>query len=219
MRSLWYQKVSMSYVTAKFFASRRVTLMSTTGSACLSPHVSFLNILVLLENAHHSLIPLFTSLRPHDLTTAHSLALSHLHHIMSGGDATHATPEPPDVNSTETERPKSRHLKDERGHTQVYLARARIEGIEKWRAAVDAALQAAEEERAQFEETNRKRRRIEEDAWGALEETRDREIEYAMAQDVPVEVCDQLLSPSSFLLMTSSIAYRSSGRYKAKAPQ
>jgi hypothetical protein len=110
---------------------------------------------------------------------------------MSGGDATHATPEPPDVNGTETERPKGRHIKkDERGYAQVYLARARIEGIEKWRAAVDAALQAAEEERAEFEETNRKRRRIEEDAWGTLEETQNKEIEEVLAQDVPVEVCD-----------------------------
>jgi hypothetical protein len=109
---------------------------------------------------------------------------------MSGGDATHATPEPPDVNSTETERPKGRHLKDERGYAQVYLARARIEGIEKWRAAVDAALQAAEEERAEFEETNRKRRRIEEDAWGTPEETQNREIEEVLAQAVPVEHTD-----------------------------
>lgn len=110
---------------------------------------------------------------------------------MSGGDATHATLEPPDVNSTETERPKGRHIKkDERGYAQVYLARARIEGIEKWRAAVDAALQAAEEERAEFEETNRKRRRIEEDAWGTLEETQNKEIEEVLAQDVPVEHTD-----------------------------
>jgi len=114
---------------------------------------------------------------------------------MSGGDATHhdATPEPPDVNSTETEQPKGRQLKkDERGYAQVYLARARIEGIENWRVAVDAALQAAEEERARFEETNRKRRRIEEDAWGTLEETQNinKEIEEVLAQDVPVEHTD-----------------------------
>ncbi|KAG2145781.1 hypothetical protein DEU56DRAFT_181608 [Suillus clintonianus] len=144
-------------------------------------------LLVLLGNA-----PFLCSLLydRNDLTTAHSLALSHLHHIMSGGDAAHATPEPPDVNSTEIERTKGRHIKkDDRVHTQMYLARARIEGIEKWRAAVDAALQAAEEERAEFEETNRKRRRIEEDAWGALEETQNNEIEI-MTQDVQVEHTD-----------------------------
>lgn len=109
---------------------------------------------------------------------------------MSGGNATLATPAP-DVNSTETERPKSRHLKkDEQGYAQVYLARARIEGIEKWRAAVDAALQAAEEERARFEETNRKRRRIEEEAWGAFEETQNKGIEEVLAQGGPVEHTD-----------------------------
>lgn len=110
---------------------------------------------------------------------------------MSGGDPTHAILEPPDVNSTETERQKGRSLKkDERGYAQVYLARARIEGIEKWRAAVDAALQAAEEERTRFEETNRKRRRIEEDAWGTPEEMQNKEIEEILAQDVPVEHTD-----------------------------
>jgi hypothetical protein len=110
---------------------------------------------------------------------------------MSGGDAAYATLEPPDVHSTETERQKGRNFKkDERGYAQVYLARARIEGIEKWRAAVDAALQAAEEERARFEETNRKRRRIEEDAWGALEETQNKEIQEILAQDVPIEHTD-----------------------------
>lgn len=109
---------------------------------------------------------------------------------MSGGDATRATPEPPNVNNTETERPKGRPLKDERGYAQVYLARARIEGIEKWRAAVDAALQAAEEERAEFEETNRKRRRIEEDAWGTQEEMQNKGIEEVLTQDVQVEHTD-----------------------------
>lgn len=106
---------------------------------------------------------------------------------MSGGDAVHATPEPPDVNSTETEQPKGRHIKDEWGYAQMHLARSRVEGIEKWRVAVDAALQAAEEERVQFEETNRKRRRIEEDAWRSLEEMQNKEIEEVLAQDVPVE--------------------------------
>lgn len=124
---------------------------------------------------------------------------------MSGGKPAHPAPKPPDVQSTES--PKGGHLKkDERAHTQVFLARARIEGIEKWRTAVDAALQAAEEERTRFEETNRKRRRTEEEAWGSLEETQ-RDIEEITAQDARVEVCDQPLTQSSFILMTMSIAY------------
>ncbi|KAG1735725.1 uncharacterized protein EDB91DRAFT_551527 [Suillus paluster] len=147
-------------------------------------------VLALLGNACHSFdLP---SLRydRNDPTTAHSLALSHLHHIMSGGSAIHPASKPPDVHKTETERPKGAYpKKDDRAYTQVYLARARIEGIEKWRVAVDTALQAAEEERTRFEETNRKRRRTEEEAWAALEETQE-DIEGVMAPDVRVEHTD-----------------------------
>jgi len=82
---------------------------------------------------------------------------------MSGGGAARPTSKPRDVHSTDAERPNSRHLKnDKRAYTQVYLARARIEGIEKWRAAVDVALQAAEED-CEEQETNMNRLRTEED--------------------------------------------------------
>jgi hypothetical protein len=120
---------------------------------------------------------------------------------MSRGGATRPTSKPRDVHSTDAERPNSRHLKnDKRAYTQVYLARARIEGIEKWRTAVDVALQAAEED-CEEQEANMNRQRIEEDMeQEKTEGTGDIEVEV-----LEQEVCDQLLTVSSFLL-TSLLA-------------
>jgi len=131
---------------------------------------------------------------------------------MSGGGATRLKSKPRDVHSTDAERPNSKHLKnDKRAYAQVYLARARIEGIERWRAAVDLALQAADED-CEEQETNINLRRTEEDTEQKTEGTRDIEVEV-----LEQAVCCQLLTVSFFLL-TSLLADRHGGRCEAEAP-
>lgn len=118
---------------------------------------------------------------------------------MSRRSAAHPAPKPLDVCSTDAKRHESRHLKkDKRAYAQVYLAQTRIEGIETWRAAVDAALQAAEGGEQQATDMNR---------WWAEEEMQQKKSEAAGDGHIEVleqEVWDQLLITSSFLLMTSS---------------
>ncbi|OAX39020.1 hypothetical protein K503DRAFT_799985 [Rhizopogon vinicolor AM-OR11-026] len=101
---------------------------------------------------------------------------------MSGAAAAH------DVHNTDTEQRQGKHLKEDKGaYVQSHLARARIEGIEKWRAAVDAALQAAEED---SEQPNKNQPRNEEEMWGALEELRQKE-KTETAGDTKVDVLEQ----------------------------
>lgn len=131
---------------------------------------------------------------------------------MSGGTTADLNPasKPPDeVHHTDSAEPhqNKQPVKDKRVYhdAQVYLARARIEGIEKWRAAVDAALQGAEEDchgDAEQRGTNVKmNRRRSEEAMRQKEKTE-------AAEDVQVVqgVCAQSLTMSSFVLMTLAVS-------------
>jgi hypothetical protein len=127
---------------------------------------------------------------------------------MSGGTTADLNPASKslDVHHTDSAEPhqNKQPVKDKRAYGQVYLARARIEGIEKWRAAVDAALQGAEEDchgdpEQRGTNLNMNRRRSEE----AMQQKEKTE---AAEDQVVLGVCVQSLAASSFVLMTLTVS-------------
>jgi len=133
---------------------------------------------------------------------------------MTRGGVVHPALKPSDVHSTGTKRDETKHFKeDKRAYTQVYLARARIEGIERWRAAVDAALQPATEG-GEEQETKMNR-------WSADETVKQPKME--ATGDVPVEVLEREVCPTTDnilpLLTTLSSVDCPSRRNKTEAPR